>query len=467
MSSNKNIISSLFQLLASVQLTIVLLIIITIAAILGSLFPYISPHTAELDIYSSIWFRTLILLLAINIIVCSIYKYPIIRELTTERSKPFDFKFIESLKNSKKFRLSGTPVELSMKISQVFSKKGFTVRQISAEKDSSDTGEISTFIAEKGRYSRYVFYITHLSLLLILAGSIIGSTFGFKGYMQLPVGATKNTVFLQDGDHVIELPFQIHCQDFTIEHYENSEQIKDYFSTLVVLVDGKEVKKQTIEVNHPLVHDGVKFFQSSYGQTIFDPREEKINVTVSNEETGAVIKTLSVSLDEAVPFDKESPSYQMKLVDFVGDFVMNPDGKIGSRSMSMNNPAVRVQILAENELVESFWVFTKFPDLKMGRRTTPYHIKISFPESKMYTGLQVSRDPGIPLVWTGGILLSLGIMLVFFTYHRRYFVIIEKPKKGKLTVGLAAKSHKNRLALEQEFSYFLQKIEREVETDDK
>lgn len=41
---------------------------------------------------------------------------------------------------------------------------------------------------------------------------------------------------------------------------------------------------------------------------------------------------------------------------------------------------------------------------------------------KMYTGLQVARDPGSPLVWTGSALLMLGLMAVMYLRERRVWV---------------------------------------------
>jgi cytochrome c biogenesis protein ResB len=46
--------------------------------------------------------------------------------------------------------------------------------------------------------------------------------------------------------------------------YEGPGMVKDYFSDLVVVEDGKDVLKKTIEVNDPLHYGGYHFYQSSY-----------------------------------------------------------------------------------------------------------------------------------------------------------------------------------------------------------
>ncbi len=51
-------------------------------------------------------------------------------------------------------------------------------------------------------------------------------------------------------------------------------------------------------------------------------------------------------------------------------------------------------------------------------------------EAHMYTGLQVARDPGSPLVWTGSALLVLGLALMF--YVRDYRVWVRIGETGQL-----------------------------------
>ena len=42
------------------------------------------------------------------------------------------------------------------------------------------------------------------------------------------------------------------------------QMIRDYFSDVTVIKDGKEVAGKTIEVNHPLHYGGYHFYQYSY-----------------------------------------------------------------------------------------------------------------------------------------------------------------------------------------------------------
>ena len=47
------------------------------------------------------------------------------------------------------------------------------------------------------------------------------------------------------------------------------KHVKEYTSHLTILENGKEVLKETVQVNHPLHYKGLAFYQSNYG-TIHD-----------------------------------------------------------------------------------------------------------------------------------------------------------------------------------------------------
>jgi hypothetical protein len=60
-----------------------------------------------------------------------------------------------------------------------------------------------------------------------------------------------------------------------------NRMVKDYFSDLVVIKDGKEVLKKTIEVNDPLYYGGYHFYQSSY-----DSKKGEYTVLSVTSDTG-------------------------------------------------------------------------------------------------------------------------------------------------------------------------------------
>jgi cytochrome c biogenesis protein len=86
-------------------------------------------------------------------------------------------------------------------------------------------------------------------------------------------------------------------------------------------------------------------------------------------------------------------------------------------------------------------------------------------EMKYATILQVSRDPGVPLVWTGFILIMIGLFVTFFTSHRSIWIRMARTKRG-LNIRIAGRANKNPVGLERELDQLASKIKGKVETKD-
>jgi len=76
-----------------------------------------------------------------------------------------------------------------------------------------------------------------------------------------------------------------------------------------------------------------------------------------------------------------------------------------------------------------------------------------------YTGLQVTKDPGVWIVYTGFILLCVGPVIAFFGSHRKVWVRIQEGK-GQAAVLVVGSSNRNRLAFEREFNSIAEEIAR-------
>ena len=70
-----------------------------------------------------------------------------------------------------------------------------------------------------------------------------------------------------------------------------------------------------------------------------------------------------------------------------------------------------------------------------------------------YTGLQVAKDPGVPLIWAGAVLLTVGCFLAFFLSHRRLWVRLEGG-----TIHLAGVATRNQPAFQEVFTSLEQEL---------
>ncbi|MBN2384848.1 cytochrome c biogenesis protein ResB [bacterium] len=444
---------------SSTRLAVILIVVLVLASILGTVTPLLPGGLQDYHVYTSWWFVSLLLLLMVNIIICSWTKFPAIRVAARHQTGPFETAFVHRLKLCRHYHFPMEDEKIVPLLSEIMRAKGYHLEHVCAPSDHGSGRQL--FRSEKGNLSRFSFYVTHLSLLIIAIGVLIGHIWGFKGVMQLSVGQASDLVYDQRTGAECTMPFVVRCDDFRITYYPESDMIKDYLSDLTVLINDRVVRSQTIEVNHPLQLQHFKIYQHSYGQHAFDVQNDSFIVEIEDREKKIVLNRLHAKFGQKYSFDPAHPEVFFEIVDYQPDFILGVNGQAGSRSQSMNNPAARVRISQESEDLDIFWVFAKFPDLDMGRHNTRYKISIFFPSGGFYTGLQVSKDPGVPFIWVGGILLSLGIFLAFFLSHRRYFFILEKTEirgHSKTRMTLAAKTNANQLALEQEFESIDRKV---------
>jgi cytochrome c biogenesis protein len=223
------------------------------------------------DMYHSWWFILLLSLLCINLIACSIKRLPVIWVTITRPILVMSDGLGSSLSSRKTFMVIGDASTLRNRVTAVL-KTEFAAPVI-----TEDDGAFHLF-AQKSPWSRMAVYAVHLSMLVIFFGAIIGSLFGFKGYVNIIVGETVSNV-MSRSDKEIDLGFAVRCEQFSVANYPNGAP-KEFKSILTVLENGRPVPDYTnvrVIVNDPLSYKGITFYQTSYGKlgehefTISDP----------------------------------------------------------------------------------------------------------------------------------------------------------------------------------------------------
>jgi cytochrome c biogenesis protein len=302
-----------------------------------------------------------------------------------------------------------------------------------------ETEPAVTLYSEKGRFSRLGVYITHLSLLIILIGGLIGSQFGFKGFVNILEGEMIDQIYErgEDGDIPKPLSFSVRCDDFSITYYDlpgrKEKHVKEYTSIVTILENGKEVLKKTVQVNHPLHYKGLAFYQSNYG-TIHD-------VALGIQWKGRKEKTvLRVMEGNTVPVPNTNNLIRvLKYAHEVHNF----------------GEGVQVVLFEPNQKAQPFWLLKNFPQLDQ-RRSGEFILTFEGFTEKEYTGLSVTKDPGVWVVWIGCGLMIVGLIVSFFFSHQRVWVRISKTPKGEIVV--AGSANKNRVGFEKNFGELVDKI---------
>ena len=449
MSANeRSFVQHIWDFFCSLKLTISLLITLAITSIIGTIIPQF-PNIDErywatisatkkalyeklgfFDMYHSWWFLALLALFTINLIACSIKRLPHVFRFVTEpatvlgdaQQKIFsarDIKLASSLEESKDRLVS------------------FLTKEFAAPVVTKVDHHYQLF-SQKNPWCRLGVYVVHLSIVVIFVGAIIGNLFGYKGFVAIVEGETINAIQARSGK-TIPLGFEIRCDQFTVTFYDApggggpSRMPKEFKSILTLTENGKELpdyKHVRLIVNEPLTYRGITFYQSSYGQAD-DP--STFFFSARNRGTGAV---------EQIAL---RPGSQTRL----------PDGRSATIVDLTDNPgegqAATLRITGAGE-PQFFKVFKDQPTLDELRGD---HLIFAFTgsDARMYTGLQVNKDPGVWVVWIGCIMMCLGLCIAFFMSHKRVWIVLN-PGHARV-FGNASK---NQPAFQTEFEALVEKL---------
>jgi cytochrome c biogenesis protein len=444
--------SIIYDLFRSLKLTISLLILLSILSIIGTLIAqkaspseYIQRYGIGLyevlnffnlfDMYHSWWFSAILVFLMINLITCSIQRFPgVWRQISHEPSTSgLEDSMLKALPCVEKVRASGqagakTEEDILFKLKKWFGNP----RRM-------ETESAVTLYSEKGRFSRLGVYITHLSLLIILIGGLIGSQFGFKGFVNILEGETVDQIYERREDREVPRPlsFSVRCDDFNITYYDlpgrKEKNVKEYTSIITILDNGKEVLKESVRVNHPLHYKGLAFYQSSYG-AIHD-------VTLGIQWRGKKEKTVfQVMEGNTGPIPNSNNLIR----------VLKAEHQVHSFG-----EGVQVVLSKPNQEPRPFWLLKNFPKFDEERKDEFILTFEGFTE-KEYTGLQVTKDPGVWVVWIGCGLMIFGLIVSFFFSHQRVWVRIPKSPGGEIV--LAGSTNKNRMGFEKTFGELVEGV---------
>jgi len=441
-----------YDLFRSLKLTIFLLILLAILSIIGTLIAqnanpseYIQRYGIGLyevlkffnlfDMYRSWWFRAILVFLMINLVTCSLNRFPgVWRQISHQPStEGLEDSMLKALPYVEKVRApSQAGAKLEEDIRSHLKKWFRNTRRM-------ETKSGVTLYSEKGRFSRLGVYITHSSLIIILIGGILGSFFGFRGHVQILEGEAVNQVYERKEDREIPRPinFSVRCDDFNITYYDlpgrKEKHVKEYTSLITILDNGKEVLKQSVRVNHPLHYKGLAFYQSNYG-AIHD-------VTLGIQWVGKKEKAVfNVMEGDTAPIP--NTSYFIRVLK-------------AEHEVHNFGEGVQVVLFKPNQEPRPFWLLKAFPKFDEQRKDEFILTFEGFTE-KEYTGLSVTKDPGVWVVWIGCGLMILGLIVSFFFSHQRVWVRI--PKGSGREIVLAGSVNKNRVGFEKSFGQLVEGV---------
>ena len=442
---------NVWKFFTSVKLTVFVLLILAATSVIGTLIPQNAAQAFYLqkygevfsrlfntldfvDMYHSWWFLLLLGVLAVNIIVCSVDRLKSSWKIIFPARVTWQADRFTRLKTAVEFNMQMSEEQLVTTCRHMMSgkNKGVEIRE-------ENPG--TALFRESGRWTRLGVYVVHLSVLFMLVGAVIGSVWGYKGFVNIVEGETADTVNVRREGHAhIPLGFQVRCNAFSVSFYDTG-QPQEFRSSLTIIEKGQEMLTTDVIVNDPLRYRGISFYQSSYGTA----SASSARLTFTSRESGMQYEK-NVGMGQSIPLPESGGRFVLDR--FVNTYPF--------RGHNLGEGFVGRVIDAEGREKEVF-ISVRFPTFDKMRQGK-FAFAVADFDKKFYTGLQVTRDPGVWWVYSGFILMIIGCWITFFMSHQQTFVYIQDREDGGSRVLVSGKSNRNPQGMKIKVEKFAEKI---------
>ena len=358
-------------------------------------------------VYRAWWFLTLLIILGICLISCTITRqFPLFIN-----SKEYLFK-----KEKKSFK----NLPFFVKIQNIFYIKEKIILKL--QKLNFYLYQNKNLIyGYKGLIGRVSPILVHFSLIIILGGASFGAFNNFKAQEVLPKGELFHIQNPIKIGFLTALPnITTRVNDFWVE-YENNK-IHQFYSNLSILDNyGNEIKQQTISVNNPLRYKNIDFYQSDWNL---------LGIRVKNFN--------------------ENKIYEFPL------FLLKKDTKAWITWIEINN---KNYTLIFDQLQNTFLVYDKDGKFlsfnNLGDTIDENSILLDILPS---TGLLIKYDPSILIIYFGFGLLMITSSLSYLPYTQIW--IFNQTKNA----WIGGTTNRGKIQLELEFENLIRYIENENQT---
>jgi len=398
----------IFRLFADLRFSIFTLLLISSCSIIGTIieqdqpieiyktnYPLTNPVFGFLSwdriiyfgfdhVYKTWWFLLLIFLFGCSLVLCSFLQQ--LPSLKVARRCQF-------------FRTNNTFYKLNNYT--ILTTRSFSKILASIKREQYSIFQQKNLVySYKGLIGRIAPIIVHFSMILVLVGTIVGSLFGFKAQEIVP--KTENfhiQNILANGTLTIIPQNVARVNDFWIT-YTKTKTISQFYSDISILNNkGNEIKRKTISVNYPFIHNGIYYYQTDWNL---------IGLRFKNIDNQTI----------EYPLINASPNQEKIWLTWISDNQLTQNGIIllvdnleGYCSIYNENG----QFLGNLEINET---------LNLNQNLTLLEILSS-------TGLQIKTDPGIPLIYSGFFFLMISTLMSYITYSQVWIL----QKNNQLFIG--------------------------------
>lgn len=441
--TGKSPVARLWGFFSSMKTAIALLLILAAASVVGTVIEQGLPaemyigrygqHTYRVlkavmltDVYHSPWYNLLLALIGLNLTVCSVNRFRIAWRRTFSPNPVVKAPQIESMQRSERYT---TTVDAHDAAHRVCSSLRSAAYHCTVDRGA----DAVSIHAVRGRMNTWGPYLTHLSILIIFAGAIIGHRLGFEGRTLIQEGESMRNYYVPGDGGMRTLDFDLRLRSFKVEH-DAEHNPTAYKSDLDVLDGGVPAAHKVIDVNHPLTYKGVSFFQESYGiaglkvkVTGRSGRPRTLNYEIRQDTDGSY--TIPENAPRLVAVDGKT--FAIFVHSFEPDFVEEMNG---SASPMPIHPAVQVYANDKwpGDKAMKWWSVLGW--LPVGKSVDYNGCTITLDRAVSYTVLGVSMNPGLPVVYVGFALMLLGVFISFYVTRKTIRIRVTDSSTGTVVL---------------------------------
>lgn len=297
------------ELVSSMRFAVSLLTLISIASVIGTVLKQGEPMTNYVNqlgpfwfevfdnlglysVYSAWWFLVIMTFLVLSTSLCVIRNAPkMLADMRSWRDNVRE----QSLRNfhhKNEWQVDAPRDVLAHELARRLVDDGYKAKIV-------DKGEATLITAKRGAANKWGYIFAHSAIVIICVGGLLDSdlpirmqkwfmgksAFGgggliadvpaqhrlsvdnptFRANTMIPEGGASSTAVIPQPNGVLiqDLPFQIQLKKFTIDFYSTGMP-KLFASDVVIREANGNTFPARIEVNKPLIHDGVAIYQSSF-----------------------------------------------------------------------------------------------------------------------------------------------------------------------------------------------------------
>lgn len=335
------------ELLSSMRFAIALLVVLSIASIIGTVLtqddPYpnyvnqFGPFWADIfrslglyNVYSAWWFMLILIFLVVSISLCVIRNAPkMLADAKSWKDKVREGS-LRAFHHKAEYTASGTRATVTATLATFVTKAGY--KHVVRENDGA-----TLISAKRGAMTKWGYISAHLAIVVICIGGLLDSNlpikfqmwmFGkspvntsatiseispdhrlsasnptFRGYAWVPEGQFVSTAILNQpsGSLIQDLPFSIQLNKFIVDYYTTG--MPKLFASDIVVIDRETGRKipARVEVNKPFTYKGVSIYQSSFQDGGSQMQMTAYPMTGGNAKTFPVQGTIGSSAPLQMP----------------------------------------------------------------------------------------------------------------------------------------------------------------------